>query len=579
VHNIDLTGQAVPWPAIGQLDALEELSLWNCGFGGPIAAAALCKLPQLSVLAMSQNNLRGTLPECITRLALNWLWLEDNRVHGPISEFSKLGQYLKGVGSLNLAQNRWAPLLGAEKAALQAIAEPLGVTAAEPTWIGHGWDFTYSYAWDWVYRSGGDRLTAARDVSYRYWGPRVPAKLVHLDIPFGFPGPVDVLYFVHKFDGDMNSRRQQCAMEYPGGDLAVIRTPSENTRATKACLTWSLLQEPDSPNSRRLLHEQPFCAIGMYVDDSEHHGLEKVGPWRWVDGVPMGVDGRLQYNQMALGEPNGDGTIIIISGKTGVWYDWSTQEVPTVDWGTLCSVQPPAVATKVGIYADATFVVLNDVNSKASVEWAFAQKNAEPRATHGVQNTAACWTSLPQIVPDIHTISEAWSTTTASSQGAAYLSERFCPGWAKFIAPADCDPAEPDCTGDAARGSAIFDGGRDMYDLGNILTTSLMGSCTADPHECPLGSLRYYGNFEVVETECFGPGGRYQMTKHDGVWVFFTHNAGDTPLDFMVAGNLGSDGSGEVTEYTFEATPYIGFGVPLCLSLFLYLHICDNKVH
>jgi hypothetical protein len=68
VHNIDLTGQEVPWQAIGQLDALEELSLWNTGLGGLIEAGALCRMHCLRVIAASQNALRGTVPECITEL-------------------------------------------------------------------------------------------------------------------------------------------------------------------------------------------------------------------------------------------------------------------------------------------------------------------------------------------------------------------------------------------------------------------------------------------------------------------------------------------------------------------------------
>ena len=119
MHNIDLTGHQVPWEAIGQLDALEELSLWNCGLAGPIEAGALCGLRDLRVLAVSQNALYGTVPECVAELSLQWLWLDANRVHGPISEFSSLGQFLKNVDSRNLAQNRWAPLLRTEKAALR----------------------------------------------------------------------------------------------------------------------------------------------------------------------------------------------------------------------------------------------------------------------------------------------------------------------------------------------------------------------------------------------------------------------------------------------------------------------------
>jgi hypothetical protein len=106
VHNIDLTGHQVPWEAIGQLDALEELSLWNCGLAGPIEAGALCGLRDLRVMAVSQNALYGTVPECVAELSLQWLWLDENRVHGPISEYSSLGQYLKNIDSRNLAQNR-----------------------------------------------------------------------------------------------------------------------------------------------------------------------------------------------------------------------------------------------------------------------------------------------------------------------------------------------------------------------------------------------------------------------------------------------------------------------------------------
>jgi hypothetical protein len=115
--------------------------------------------------------------------------------------------------------------------------------------------------------------------------------------------------------------------------------------------------------------------------------------------------------------------------------------------------------------------------------------------------------------------------------------------------------------------NVISDGGSDMYDIGNLLSTSLMGDCTSDPHNCPLGSLHYHRNFESVATDCFGTGGSYQMAKLEGVWVFVTHNAGDEPLDFIVAGNLGSDHRGTVTEYVFEVRtlPFIGFGGYSCI--------------
>ena len=54
IHNVDLTGRNLPWESVGQLDALEELNLFNCNLGGPIVSAALCGLAALRVLVLSQ---------------------------------------------------------------------------------------------------------------------------------------------------------------------------------------------------------------------------------------------------------------------------------------------------------------------------------------------------------------------------------------------------------------------------------------------------------------------------------------------------------------------------------------------
>lgn len=99
------------------------------------------------------------------------------------------------------------------------------------------------------------------------------------------------------------------------------------------------------------------------------------------------------------------------------------------------------------------------------------------------------------------------------------------------------------------------------------MSTSLMGSCAEDLHGCSLGSLTYRDDFEPTATGCFGPGGQYQMLRTDSVWIFLSHNAGDDPLDFSVLGNLGSDGSGVVTELVLEAPPFVGFVKRECASI------------
>ena len=43
------------------------------------------------------------------------------------------------------------------------------------------------------------------------------------------------------------------------------------------------------------------------------------------------------------------------------------------------------------------------------------------------------------------------------------------------------------------------------------------------------------------------------------MWIFFTTNVHDNLTDFMIVGNLGSDGSGTVTEHVFDAVPHTRF--------------------
>jgi hypothetical protein len=525
------------WEAVGQLDALEELSLWNCNLGGPIAAASLCQLRHLRVLAVSQNALRGTLPECIAALPLERVWLDGNRIHGPISEYSSLGQYLKSVNSLNLGQNRWAPLLWTEKAALEAVAKTLGVTAEKDGWAGHIWEFSETYEWIGAPTMDGVRRIVEREVSYRYWGEGVP-----FDTAFWISLPRFI----------MSTHRGAVLWVGPDGDLSVgdesdLWTSLEQRCAVsaKSCgeLGWAVSRAPDE-----YLGTELVCGNSLMGDGCT------TGPWQEAYDTCAKVGARMcTLLEMQRGEAAGTGC---------GWNShpvWSADQCPAAGHmviangnendqpGECRSDDDVSIGRKsIAFRCCADSVIEDDVYCALG-----AKSIANPPDT-------SCWTTLPELVPELHVISEAPEVAT-SNQGADYLSERFCPDWAKFIAPAACDPRQPDCSSDESIASAVFDGGGDMYDLGNILTTSLMGDCTSDPHGCPLGSLHFRSDFAPVDTSCFGPGGQYQMTKLNGVWVFLAHNAADTPLDFVVAGNLGSDGSGTVTEYTFEVAPYIGF--------------------
>ncbi len=87
---------------------------------------------------------------------------------------------------------------------------------------------------------------------------------------------------------------------------------------------------------------------------------------------------------------------------------------------------------------------------------------------------------------------------------------------------------------DGVTGTSISDGGSDMFDNGNILSTSL--SLT--------GSLPYSDGVIAPSTTFFGPQGRYFTRKHNGLFVLGADLDGVT--SFKIRGGLGADGYGVV---------------------------------
>jgi hypothetical protein len=60
------------------------------------------------------------------------------------------------------------------------------------------------------------------------------------------------------------------------------------------------------------------------------------------------------------------------------------------------------------------------------------------------------------------------------------------------------------------------DGGTDMYDGGNIISTSA----------CAAGHMPYSDNMNEVTSNCFGPGGSYKMDIRNSMMVLLSHNTG-----------------------------------------------------
>ena len=90
---------------------------------------------------------------------------------------------------------------------------------------------------------------------------------------------------------------------------------------------------------------------------------------------------------------------------------------------------------------------------------------------------------------------------------------------------------------DGVNGTSISDGGRDMYDGGNRLSTNLRSD------------IPYSDSIVVRNDAIFGPGSAYMTKKINGIFMLFAENTGITL--FRTSGSLGADGAGSFDTDTF----------------------------
>eukprot|EP01046_Picozoa_sp_COSAG06_P017973 COSAG06_NODE_1237_length_10134_cov_17.263777_1_plen_1586_part_10 len=434
IHNVDLTNQDIPWQFIGQLTALEEIALINPQVTGTIDSEYVCRLTSLQALILRQNRLRGTVPECMASLPLQTLWLDDNKLHGPLLELSALGQFLKSLPGASLRHNRWAPLLASEKAALEEVSDPLGVLKHPH---GKDWDFAYSYEWEQASGVPEDRLTAAREVSYRQWSGGVPFAGYYVELDFEFPvrGNTVATIGVGR-DGDIAATDRKFV--YFDRDGSASGWPRGGPGAYMGC----------------------FVDVGEATDAGDRRFESQIS---WFDlGNNIGA-GR---NRMDIPSHEECATRCGVAGYSYM----GLANVDRCSCGNEYGRLPPTTTTRCG---DSGAYCGNGPNTghncydRFAVFAITAWQLPDGASDASTSSDSSCWSSLPALVPTPHTISE--EASDRSSQGEAYFTERFCPGWSTFILPS-CDPDAEECGGETA-GNAVFDGGGDMYDIGNLITT------------------------------------------------------------------------------------------------------------
>lgn len=102
---------------------------------------------------------------------------------------------------------------------------------------------------------------------------------------------------------------------------------------------------------------------------------------------------------------------------------------------------------------------------------------------------------------------------------------------------------------DGVTGTSILDGGDDMYDSGNYLSTNL-------------GRSIPYSDGSITTSSQIGAGGNYFTRKRDG-WFLFVADFGSQVTEFSITGNLGADGEGSVDaavmDRSYHGRDYVGY--------------------
>ncbi|KAB1670652.1 hypothetical protein ES319_1Z149100v1 [Gossypium barbadense] len=76
---------------IGAMPSIKQLNLMGCGLNGTLHTQGFCSLTNLRLLDMSNNNLKGTLPECFYNFtSLESLDLSSNQLSGDVSALKSL---------------------------------------------------------------------------------------------------------------------------------------------------------------------------------------------------------------------------------------------------------------------------------------------------------------------------------------------------------------------------------------------------------------------------------------------------------------------------------------------------------
>ncbi|HEX3601183.1 MAG TPA: proprotein convertase P-domain-containing protein, partial [Lacipirellulaceae bacterium] len=136
--------------------------------------------------------------------------------------------------------------------------------------------------------------------------------------------------------------------------------------------------------------------------------------------------------------------------------------------------------------------------------------------------------SFPELPPGTYQVGEVaqpgWQQTSPSSLASTLAQITANSAAISALVPSRFDFSEGDV------GSAIFDGGNDMYDGGNVLGTEFSSS------------IAYTNGVVTPGDLAFGPGSQYFTAKFPGLFVMAANNTSIN--SFAISGDNGADGGG-----------------------------------
>lgn len=240
---------------------------------------------------------------------------------------------------------------------------------------------------------------------------------------------------------------------------------------------------------------------------------------------------------------NGQTATLTATGVVGATFEWYDAAVGGTLLGSGASFTTPVLSVNTTYYVQQTLancpsvrtavtvtVNLNTTGTISPNPITLNACSASPvTGTVTISNTGSCplsW-STNSCDPPLATVLSNLNTNAAS-----IISQIPTP----FTLQAICNA----CAGglpDGACGNNICDGGGDMYDGGNELTTNLLGVGNA---------LNYSDNAIIANAAALGTGGQYftRLVSTYNLWVFAADVNGLT--SFSIWGNNGADGTGNV---------------------------------